>query len=123
VLLQLNVAYFFPRWVFSSRSLKPPHACMHASTFPLPPLSPSPLHTPVHLCMCSIPVLVLQTLFNDRMDRRLGLPLAALTRFMVGLGSLALIMSYFPLLTPTHTGLLVSTGEKGEARRKSMCVW
>ncbi len=43
VLLQLNIAYFFP----------------------------------------SIPVLVLQTMLNDVMDRRLGLPLAALLRYVI----------------------------------------
>lgn len=59
---------------------------------------------------CSIPVLVLQTVFNDKMDRRLGLPTAALIRFTIGLGGLAVLMSYFPMLATSHRSLLLVTG-------------
>lgn len=69
VLLQINIAYFFP----------------------------------------SIPVLCLQTAFNDAMDRRLGLPAAAMTRFTVGLGALALLTSFFPILASSHKGLILTT--------------
>ena len=57
----------------------------------------------------SIPVLCLQTAFNDVMDRRLGLPAAALTRLAGGLGGLALLTSFFPILANTHTGLITTT--------------
>mmetsp|Transcript_22046 Transcript_22046/g.48132 ORF Transcript_22046/g.48132 Transcript_22046/m.48132 type:complete len:479 (+) Transcript_22046:161-1597(+) len=73
VLLQLNIAYFFP----------------------------------------SIPVLVLQTVFNDAMDQRLGLPMAALIRFMAGLGGLALLTSYFTYLATSHASLVVTTALVG----------
>ncbi|KAG2452002.1 hypothetical protein HYH02_003044 [Chlamydomonas schloesseri] len=70
ILLQLNVAYFFP----------------------------------------SIPVLMLQTAFNDRMDRRLGLPGGALLRFMVGLGGLVALTRNFPQLTAnSEKALLTAT--------------
>ncbi|PNW84001.1 hypothetical protein CHLRE_04g212250v5 [Chlamydomonas reinhardtii] len=70
ILLQLNVAYFFP----------------------------------------SIPVLMLQTAFNDRMDRRLGLPGGALLRFLVGLGGLVALTHNFPQLTAnSEKALLTAT--------------
>ncbi|GLC52618.1 hypothetical protein PLESTB_000649700 [Pleodorina starrii] len=70
ILLQLNVAYFFP----------------------------------------SIPVLMLQAVFNDRMDRRLGLPGGALLRFSLGLGGLVALTRYFPALTAgSEQALLVTT--------------
>ena len=56
-------------------------------------------------------MLVLQTMFNDKMDRRLGLPTAALIRFTIGLGGLAVLMSYFPMLATSHQSLLSVTGE------------
>ena len=64
----------------------------------------------------SIPVLCLQTVFNDGMDRRMGLPLAALTRFTIGLGGLALLMSFFPYLAATHQGLIATTVIIGEGQ-------
>ena len=63
----------------------------------------------------SIPVLCLQTIFNDRMDRRLGLPLAAMLRFTAGLGGLALLTSFFPMLAASHAGLLGTTALIGMA--------
>jgi hypothetical protein len=57
----------------------------------------------------SIPVLCIQTVFNDAMDRRFGLPMGAMMRFTVGLGGLALLMSFFPLLASSHAGLLGTT--------------
>lgn len=56
-------------------------------------------------------MLVLQTMFNDKMDRRLGLPTAALIRFAIGLGGLAVLMSHFPMLATSHHSLLNVTGE------------
>ncbi|EFJ41398.1 hypothetical protein VOLCADRAFT_98621 [Volvox carteri f. nagariensis] len=70
ILLQLNVAYFFP----------------------------------------SIPVLILQALFNDRMDRRLGIPAGVLLRFIVGLGGLVGLTHFFPQITAgSEQALLVAT--------------
>ncbi|GAX81468.1 hypothetical protein CEUSTIGMA_g8897.t1 [Chlamydomonas eustigma] len=57
----------------------------------------------------SIPILVLQTIFNERMDQKLGLPLGALVRFVFGLGGLSVIMSFFPILASTHLSLLLTT--------------
>ncbi|GIM13312.1 hypothetical protein Vretimale_16452 [Volvox reticuliferus] len=70
ILLQLNVAYFFP----------------------------------------SIPVLMFQAVFNDRMDRRLGLPMGALLRFTLGLGGLVGLTRYFQTLTAgSEQALLITT--------------
>ncbi|GIL58218.1 hypothetical protein Vafri_13282 [Volvox africanus] len=70
ILLQLNVAYFFP----------------------------------------SIPVLMLQAMLNDRMDRHLGLPIGALLRFTLGLGGLVGLTRYFPTLTAgSEQALLIMT--------------
>ncbi|GFR41593.1 hypothetical protein Agub_g2316 [Astrephomene gubernaculifera] len=69
ILLQLNVAYFFP----------------------------------------SIPVLMLQTAFNDRMDRRLGLPAGALLRLTLGLGGLVGLTRFFPVLTAGSERALLAT--------------
>lgn len=69
VLLQLNVAYFFP----------------------------------------SIPVLVLQTLFNDSMDKKFGLAKGAATRLALGLGSLVVLTASFPAMATSHLGLLAGT--------------
>lgn len=57
----------------------------------------------------SIPVLLLQTSFNDVMDRKLGMAKATLFRLTLGLGSLVLLMAYFPYLATTHASLLATT--------------
>ena len=54
-------------------------------------------------------MLFMQLPFNDGMDRRLGLPVAALLRFTLGLGGLAVLMSFFPLLASSHNGLIATT--------------
>lgn len=70
--------------------------------------------------MRSIPVLVLQTLFNDAMDRRLGLPFGALIRLSAGLGSLALLMSFFTLLATSHQALITATGGRNKACKRQL---
>ena len=57
----------------------------------------------------SIPVLVLQAVFNDSVDRRLGLALGAGMRLACGLGGLVVLTALFPHIATTHTTLLATT--------------
>ncbi|KAL6763078.1 hypothetical protein V8C86DRAFT_2507052 [Haematococcus lacustris] len=64
----------------------------------------------------SIPVLLLQTLLNDRMDRRLGSRVrGAMLRFVAGLGSLIALTAHFPSIASSHTRLLGATAAVGMA--------
>ncbi len=62
----------------------------------------------------SIPVLMLQTRYNEAFDRKVGGPArGAILRFLLGLGGLTMLTLYFPNLASSHSRLLAVTTAVG----------
>jgi hypothetical protein len=67
------------------------------------------LHLNVAYFFPSIPVLLLQSAFQERMERRFGLAGSALARFCSGLGGLVLLTLAFPWFCHSEAELLSAT--------------
>ena len=67
------------------------------------------LHLNVAYFLPSIPVLLLQSAFQERIEARFGLAGSALARFCVGLGGLVLLTAVFPAFCHSVAALLSAT--------------
>lgn len=67
------------------------------------------LHLNVAYFFPSIPILVLQTVLNDALIRRFGLPQITLSKFVLGLGGLAVCSYQFPHIMHSEQSVLVLT--------------
>ncbi len=67
------------------------------------------LHLNVAYFFPSIPVLLLQSAFQERIEQRFGLAGSALARFSIGLGALVLLTASFPAFCHSESWLLAAT--------------
>lgn len=67
------------------------------------------LHLNVAYFFPSIPVLLLQSAFQERIEQRFGLAGSALARFFIGLGALVLLTATFPAFCHSESWLLAAT--------------